>query len=333
MGKPGLPALGYLLLFAAASALPGQCPGGAFVTLAPENIPRQESAVAGLDGRVYVIGGLSGSSRATEVYDVAANRWAPGPDYPLDTDHGWAVALDGRIYAGGGSSPRLFTLAPGEAVWTELASSRFVHGGTPAAAVIGRRIYVAGGAGGEMTGNEVEAYDPASDAWTTLAPMACARNHTAGGVIDGKLYVAGGRPGSQDCLEVYDPQANTWSRRAPMPTGRSGIAGAAVGRCFYVFGGEGNASDPGGIFHQVEAYDPATNAWTELPPMQTGRHGITAAVLGNTIYLPGGATRQGFGVTGVNEAYVLDSPVAGEPRAPVAPPLRRERRRGALPPR
>ncbi len=61
--------------------------------------------------------------------------------------------------------------------------------------------------------------------------------------------------------------------------------------------------------------DPAIDAWTELPPMQTGRHGIYAAVLGNVVYLPGGATQQGLGVTGVNEAYVIDSPLA--PRQPV----------------
>src|SRR5207253_99931 len=81
----------------------------------------------------------------------------------------------------------------------------------------------------------------------------------SGGAIGGKLYVAGGRPGSQTCLEVYDPATNTWTQKAPMPTGRSGIAGAVVANCLYIFGGEGNSSDPYGIFHQVEAYDPATD--------------------------------------------------------------------------
>ena len=90
-----------------------------------------------------------------------------------------------------------------------------------------------------------------------------------------------------------------------MPTGRSGMAGGVVGDCVYVFGGEGNPADPAGIFHQVEAYEPAADRWWSLPPMQTARHGIYAAVLGNVIYLPGGATQQGFGVTAVNEAYVV----------------------------
>jgi len=300
------------------------------VTFAPLNEPRQELGAAALDGRIYTIGGLSGRANANEIYDSRTDTWSLGADFPVDTDHPWAVAFAGRVFAGGGRTNRVFSYDPAANAWTEVAPSQFIHGGTPAAAAIGALIYVAGGTGGNMTGNEVEAYDPAADRWTLLAPMRCARNHTAGAVIDGKLYVAGGRPGSQECLEVYDPGTNTWTPRAPMPTGRSGVAGAAVSGCFYVFGGEGNEHDPNGIFHEVEAYDPGTDRWIELPPMPVGRHGIYAAVLGNAIHLPGGATQEGFGVTGVHDAFVVEprTPRAGpvpRPRGPRPPP--------ALPPR
>ena len=142
--------------------------------------------------------------------------------------------------------------------------------------------------------------------------------------------MAGGRPGNQTCVEEYDPALNVWARKASMPTGRSGVAGAVVGDCLYIFGGEGNAADPNGIFHEVEAYDPATDEWVELPPMQTGRHGIYGAVLGNVIYLPGGATKEGFGTTGVNEAYLIDVPFAVRQPVLVVPrarpaPARRQR--------
>ena len=302
-----------------------QCPAGAWVTLAAMNEPRQEMAVAALDGKVYTVGGLAGRANANEVYDTKTNSWSLAADLPLDTDHDWAVPLNGRVYVGGGRTNRVFFYDPPAGSWTEVTPSAFVHGGTPAAAVIAGRIYVAGGTGGGMSGNELEAYDPATNRWTTLAPMSCARNHTAGGVLDGKLYVAGGRPGSQDCLEVYDPAANTWARRASMPTGRSGVAGAVIGDCLYIFGGEGNPGDPNGIFHQVEAYDPAVDRWTELPPMQTGRHGIYAAVIGSVVYLPGGATMQGFGVTGTNEAYVTGLPSFLVPRQRVILAPRRTR--------
>lgn len=302
----------------------GECPAGRWTTLAPLNEPRQEIAAAALAGRIYVVGGLAGRANANEIYDIGANTWSLGADLPVGTDHTWAVALNGRIYAGAPGSNRVFSFDPAANVWTDVAPAGFLHGGTAVAALIDGRIYLAGGAGGAMAGNELEAYDPASNTWTTLAPMSCARNHTAGGVIGGKLYVAGGRPGNQTCLEVYDPASNAWTRKADMPTGRSGIAAGVVGGCLYVFGGEGNPADPNGIFHEVEAYEPATDTWTRLPPMQTGRHGISAAVVGNVIYLPGGATRAGFGVTGWHDAYVVDPP-AVVPRAPVILSKRRQR--------
>jgi N-acetylneuraminic acid mutarotase len=315
------------LLFLSFQAMPalGQCPAGAWVALASMNEPRQEMAVAALNDRIYAVGGLSGRANATEIYDTVSNAWSLGPDLPVDTDHAWSVSVNGRLYVGGGRTSRVFFYDSVSAAWTEVAPSTFVHGGTPAAVVLDDLIYVAGGAGGAMAGNELEVYDPTADRWRTLAPMSCARNHTAGGVIGGKLYVAGGRPGNQDCLEVYDPDADTWARKAPMPTGRSGVAGAAVSDCLYVFGGEGNPADPNGIFHQVEAYDPVRDVWTQLPPMQTARHGIYAAVIGNRIYLPGGAIHQGFGVTGVNEAYVVGLPPASNPRPEVIPVQRRRR--------
>ena len=300
------------------------CPAGRWLPLAPMSEPRQELAAAELSGRIHTIGGLAGRANAHEIYDVSTDTWSLGADFPVETDHAWAVSLGGRVYAGGGRTRRVFAYDPAANSWTEVASSAHVHGGTPAAAAIGGRIYVAGGAGGGMAGNEVEVYDPASNAWTSLAPMSCARNHTGGAVLGGRLYVAGGRPGNQSCLEAYDPAANVWTRKAEMPTGRSGVAAAAVGLCLYVFGGEGNASDSNGIFHEVEAYDPATDSWTRLPPMRTGRHGIYASVIGNVVYLPGGATRAGFGVTGVNEAYVVDPP-AEIPRQPVILSPRRRR--------
>jgi N-acetylneuraminic acid mutarotase len=313
------------LLFALASTrVGGDCPAGRWTALAPLPAPRQELAAAALDEKIYAVGGLVGRSNANEIYDLAADRWTVAADLPVGTDHAWAVALDGRLYVGAPGSNRVFAYEPAADTWTDVAPSTYLHGGTAVAAAIGGLIYLAGGAGGTMVGNELEAYDPASNTWTTRAPMSCARNHTAGGAIGGKLYVAGGRPGNQTCLEAYDPATNAWTRKADMPTGRSGIAGGVVGGCLYVFGGEGNPADAAGIFHEIEAYEPATDSWTRLPPMQTGRHGISAAVIGNRIYLPGGATLQGFGATAVNDVYVVDPP-ALVPRAPVILSNRRRR--------
>jgi N-acetylneuraminic acid mutarotase len=119
-----------------------------------------------------------------------------------------------------------------------------------------------------------------------------------------RLFAAGGRP--PDTLaahEAFDASAGTWRTLAPMRTGRSGHAGAVVRGCLYLFGGEGNAGTASGVFPQNEVYDPRTNAWETLTPMPSPRHGIGSAVVGDRIYIPGGALVQGFGATAVHEVY------------------------------
>jgi uncharacterized protein (TIGR03437 family) len=130
------------------------------------------------------------------------------------------------------------------------------------------------------------------------------RNHTAGGAINGKFYVVGGRgnPAAATALEVYDPQTNAWALLAPLPTGRSGIGAGVVNGELYVFGGEQPR-----LFSEVEVYQPLTNQWQQLPPMPTPRHGLFASVIGNRIYLPAGATQQGLGATNVNEVFVVNT--------------------------
>ncbi len=144
-----------LLSFEAAGAL-AQCPAGRWVTLAPMNDPRQELAAAQLDGMIYAVAGLAGSATANEIYDPASDHWSFGADFPTPTDHAWAVAFEGQLYVGGGTSNRALFYDPATDAWTEIASSTHFHGGTPAAAVLDGRIVVAGGTGGGMVGNEVE---------------------------------------------------------------------------------------------------------------------------------------------------------------------------------
>src|SRR5437660_12506779 len=94
--------------------------------------------------------------------------------------------------------------------------------------------------------------------------MSVPRNHTGGGVINGKFYVVGGRAGpSTDALEVYNPQPNTWSTLAPMPTARSGFAAAVVNNELWVFGG----GDPQTrVLHaDGEVYSPVANSSRRAP--------------------------------------------------------------------
>lgn len=60
------------------------------------------------------------------------------------------------------------------------------------------------------------------------------------------------------------------------------------------------------IFGNVEIYNPATNSWRSLPFMPVPRHGIWAAVIGDKIYLPGGATAQNLRASDHNDVFIVD---------------------------
>jgi N-acetylneuraminic acid mutarotase len=167
-----------------------------------------------------------------------------------------------------------------------------------AVAVIGTKIYVAGGR--PPRGVDFAVYDVATDSWEVLPDLPTQRNHLAAAAIDGLVYVAGGRFGGgvgsemTAALEVYDPATNAWSARAALPAPRAGLNGIAAQGCFYTFGGEGNDSHPRGVFEQMERYDPYLDTWTALEPLPVAVHGVTgSAFLNGVIHLPGGGTERG----------------------------------------
>jgi N-acetylneuraminic acid mutarotase len=177
--------------------------------------------------------------------------------------------------------------------------------GAGAAAVIDGRIYLAGGLRNGASIADFAALDPSTNAWTPLPPLPTARDHLAAAAIDGRFYAVGGRAGQLfDVLEVYDPATGEWTTLTPMPTARGGLAAAALGGRLFTFGGEGNSADPQGIFPQVEVYEPASDRWSGLPDLPTPRHGMGAAVSGEQIYVPGGATVAGFRASAANEALL-----------------------------
>jgi N-acetylneuraminic acid mutarotase len=163
-----------------------------------------------------------------------------------------------------------------------------------AAAVAGGRLY-------SINGAQVHYYDPASDSWIQVAHTLSGHYGTpAVGVIDDKIYVAGGvGGGTTGATEVYDPATNVWTLLAPMHVPRNHCAGGVINGKFYVAGGRGAPNfESEGAF---EGYDPATNTWEILPPLPTPRSGVGAAVVNNELFVFGGELPGG--IVGEVEAY------------------------------
>jgi N-acetylneuraminic acid mutarotase len=139
-----------------------------------------------------------------------------------------------------------------------------------------------------------QAFDTVTRTWSTLPPPALAREHHGAAYLDGVVYVAGGRGGSQgNELEAYDVGTREWTRLPDAPTlGRSGVAVVAFQGRIYVFGGESIVA--GTTFDQAERYDPGSGTWTAVTSMPVARHGLGGGALDDGIVLVGGGPRPGL---------------------------------------
>lgn len=101
-------------------------------------------------------------------------------------------------------------------------------------------------------------YSPTTNRWTWKRPAPHYHANGAGGVINGKFYVAGGSNNYGTQLEAsldrYDPATDTWTTLAPLPTAGGVIGAVQQGKLFVVV----QTTSP----RRAYAYDPATNKWT-----------------------------------------------------------------------
>lgn len=109
--------------------------------------------------------------------------------------------------------------------------------------------------------------------WETLAPTrhCLGRDEAAMTVLNGKIYLLGGRGIKPKPVEAYDPRANTWQTLASPPlelhhfqavtfAGRIVVAGALTGK----FPKEQPVTN-------IWFFDPAKNIWEQGPEIPAGR--------------------------------------------------------------
>jgi hypothetical protein len=233
-------------------------------------------SAAVLGGKIYVFGGISGTTKlaVVERYDPATNTWDSRANLPTPRYATAAVTLNDKIYVIGGVN----------------ASNQI------------QKI--------------VEVYDPLTDTWTTAQSMPTARCRLAAVAgPDGKIYVIGGSTtstldltGYSNVVEVYTPTTNSWATAAPMNTPRVGLAAAVSGGKIYAFGGYGKPSGYSARYLlTVERYDPTSNTWSNATSMRAARYGLAAVSTSNDlIYLIGGKNESSIPPAN-NEEYIPSS--------------------------
>jgi N-acetylneuraminic acid mutarotase len=179
------------------------------------------------------------------------------------------------------------------------------------AAVADGRLYIIGGEAGNPTASESVAQDrvymldePAGQ-WVARAPMPTARSGGGADVIDGKIYVAGGRPPRGSDFAVYDPRSDQWTVLPNVPTQRNHLAVAAIGGRLYVAGGRFGGGVGSEMTDVLEVYDPRTNTWTRDASMLSPRAGVTAIAANGCLYVIGGEGNDADprGIFDQNEVY------------------------------
>jgi N-acetylneuraminic acid mutarotase len=301
-----------------------------WVKLAPFPDASEELYGIASGGKLYVFGGLAPGWTPKGLafeYDPATDKWTKKAAMPLVSHHVALAELNGKIYMVGGfvkpaSGPsawqpidNLWEYDTANDSWKALAPMPTKRG-SPNAAIVNGKLYVIGGAGLSPGAKETalhparpqrvlgtnEVYDIAANKWETKSPMPTTRNHAAIGVVNNKIYVIGGRVGNAfitrasntDVVEEYDPATDQWGDlKAPMPTGRSASAWGTYKGKIYVAGGEVRTDRFAGTFRAVEAYEPATNRWITLPPMDVARHGLAGDIVGGRLQLVSGNVQSG----------------------------------------
>lgn len=263
-----------------------------WTTRAPLPTPRSRAAAAVIDGRLYVVGGESGSGDRDdhEVYDPIGDVWQRLPPRPVAARGAAAAALDGRLYVVGGCAgdavlDRVDRFDPVAWTWTTAAP---LPAPRCAAALVsyGRRLYALGGWDGRSVTATVFLYDPERDAWENGPALPEPRADLAAVVLRDRLFVLGGHDGERQRAEMWvlDPATGRWDKAPPLPEPRTGLAVAAEGISVYAIGG--------GLGNQAglhERYDLITQAWSTLDTPRRGPwHHSVAAVIGPNLHIVGG---------------------------------------------
>src|SRR6266498_1083736 len=197
--------------------------------LADAPTERTEVAATAAGDRIWVAGGFrrDGATVATvEVYELAGDRWEPGPDLPVAVNHAMAATLDGSVYVVGGYESdgtvgrRAFRLADGR--WKAVAELPEGRAAGVAVALDGR-LYVAAGVAPHGLAGAMLVYHPDGDRWTTAPGPPTPREHLGGAGAGGRLFTVGGRArgkGSFTAAEAPDPPSGRNNLRPHTPARR-----------------------------------------------------------------------------------------------------------------
>lgn len=274
-------------------------------------IPISKSKAAAVNGKIYVMGGVTptfrGFSKANFEYNPQTDTWIKKQDMPTGRTNFAIAAVENKIYVIGGDpfQNKVEVYDPKTDSWDSLLvmPSKRQHINC---ATINNIIYVIGGfeniccppypqrcnweTCAKIT-NRNQAYNVSTNEWNELLPMPTPRHGLDMMAVNGKIYVIGGM-GSVNSIweplrtnESFDPNINQWIENKKMPNPRDGYGYSVQGDCIFLFGGW--------IADKLQTtttiiYDTKTDSWSNSSDLPVKSGAFAYATIENKIYIFGG---------------------------------------------
>jgi hypothetical protein len=255
---------------------------------------RRKPAACTWDSKLFVFGGLDAPTSA-EVYDPANAKWTPRAELPANMSQAGCATIGDFIYVFG----RFGTFAYEPATDTYQARAimpsprdRF------ATVVVGDDAYIIGGytivehplLEGTYS-DQVHVYSPATDDWSSRAPLPIPLGELVAVPLDDKIYALGGNfGGSNKKSFVYDVSTDAWSEMPLMQRPSWGGTAAVLDGFVYFLGGNLfgiDAPDEREELMNVERYEPARGEWVSASAIRKKQSEASAVVLNGSIFVLG----------------------------------------------
>ncbi len=232
---------------------------------------------------------------------LAQGEWSERAALPEHRVGHAAVVVDSIIYLIGGkggqqhhSSDEFWSYNPETDTWnTDLPSLNNPRSSLTAAAM-GDTILVFGGRHMSNIEEDVEQYIIGSESWEVVGTMPEPRMGLGSAVIDGKVYLFGGKTSAgmfalpTDQVDVFDPFMDEWTEGPSLNQARTDFGSSSMENTIICAGG--SSVDP---LSDVEILEDQT-AWTEIAPLDEPRSNTSAVFLDGQFVLLGGYTSEGL---------------------------------------
>ena len=279
---------------------------------------RHENGFVEYKGKFYLLGGRG--INPVDVYDPKTNTWTSKSKSPMEIHHFQAVVYHDAIYLVGAMTGSYPKETPLENIWLyypetdkwrkgpEIPKDR--RRGGAGAVVYNDMIYMACGIDyGHTNGtnNYFDSFDLKTGEWNILTKAPHIRDHFPAIVVNDKLYCVGGRNTSVHYpdnfgaffnatipnVDVYDFTKSEWvtlKNELPVPTAAGSLVQAGNNLIF--IGGEGKQTQ---AYNLAQCLDLETGEWSQLAPLNTGRHGTGAVLYKGDVYIAAGSPVKGGG--------------------------------------